>query len=217
MFCLIYLHPVSRFPADSHSRSPPADRRIAVLWRISAGCLAPSCAQYELLHIFSYALPQPWNVDPWSTMGKILMHLPIWRKNASWVSALGSHEGELKVTWFRTQWVQPQQHQPAASSDKGNIHFNMTVLVYVWYLYFSSKSLCLHPPSVCRPLIILQGHGIRKVTRWSQHSFTHTQCRVSNQLNVHVFGWSTWKTLRKIWRLVWNLTNLGLQLCSAPQ
>lgn len=226
------------------SRSPPADHR-SLLWQISAGCLAPSCAGNELLHIFPHELPRPWNVDHWSTVGKLLIHLPIWRKNVSWMRAVhwNSHLGQMKVnslmmifdpqcrvsmiTWFRAQPVQPQQHRPAASSDKGNVHFNMTALVYVWYLYFylyfyiyTKRSSVLSSTQLLLTTTYFTGS-------WGQKShqvittFTHTLNLESpiNQMCMFLdkIPQKTLKLVENLKTPVWNWTQLSLLLRSTLQ
>lgn len=89
---------------------------------------------------------------------------------------------DIMFTWIRTQQVQPLQHRPEAVSDKGNVHFDMTVLVYEQYWYFSSKRPSV-PSSTQLLLTATYFTG-----SWGQKghqmitTLTRTQFRVSNEM-----------------------------------
>lgn len=168
MFCLIYLHPVNRFPAVSHSTSPPADR--CSLADISWWLGAIVCLMCATASIFPRASA---TMKYWSLIhsgeninGSANLKEKCQLGEGSSLSLMG----HVKVNSLLGLKVQPQQHHQIKET-----HFNMTVTFYVWYLYFSSKtSFFFHPPSFWRPPLISQGHGIRKVTRRLQLPLTHS-------------------------------------------
>lgn len=135
MFCLIYLHPVNRFPAVFHSTSPPADR----------------CSLADLSWLFGAIVCLLWATA--STFPRASATMKYWSLIHSGENINGSANlkekrrlgeggslspmGHVKVNSSLGLKVQPQQHHQIKETH--TLTWPLRSTFYVWYLYFSSK------------------------------------------------------------------------------